>query len=74
MAEFREYLRVIQALLKGGETDYSLNGETHTIGFQNKHLNYIQNKKHFGEQMQRQMESGQQLSNEQRDAAQERDR
>lgn len=41
VAEFREYLRVVKGLLSGGETDFSLNGESHTIGFQNTHLNYI---------------------------------
>jgi 5,10-methylenetetrahydromethanopterin reductase len=39
--EFREYLRVVKALLAGEETEYSLNGETHAVRFQNTHLNYI---------------------------------
>ncbi|MCA8929553.1 MAG: LLM class flavin-dependent oxidoreductase [Alphaproteobacteria bacterium] len=41
VAEFREYLRVVRGLLAGEQVEYSLNGETHTIGFQNTHLDYI---------------------------------
>ena len=33
---FEEYIRVVQALLKGEETDYTLNGVTHPIQFQNQ--------------------------------------
>jgi alkanesulfonate monooxygenase SsuD/methylene tetrahydromethanopterin reductase-like flavin-dependent oxidoreductase (luciferase family) len=35
---FREHLRVIRALLHGEEVDYTLNGVTHPIRFQNRHL------------------------------------
>lgn len=41
VAEFREYVRVVRALLAGEETEYTLNGVTHRIGFQNTHLDYI---------------------------------
>ena len=41
VAEFKEYLRVIRALLAGEETEYTLNGATHSVRFQNTHLNYI---------------------------------
>ena len=34
-------IRVVQALLKGEETDYTLNGVTHPIQFQNQDFNYI---------------------------------
>jgi alkanesulfonate monooxygenase SsuD/methylene tetrahydromethanopterin reductase-like flavin-dependent oxidoreductase (luciferase family) len=47
VAEFREYLRVVKGLLSGGETEFSLNGESHTIGFQNTHLNYIDLEHHI---------------------------
>ena len=38
---FEEYIRVVQALLKGEETDYTLNGVTHPIQFQNQDFKYI---------------------------------
>jgi 5,10-methylenetetrahydromethanopterin reductase len=41
VTEFREYLRVVKALLAGEETEYTLNGESHAVQFQNTHLNYI---------------------------------
>jgi 5,10-methylenetetrahydromethanopterin reductase len=41
IAEYREYMRVIKALLAGEETEYSLNGESHAVQFQNTHLDYI---------------------------------
>lgn len=41
VAEFREYLRVVRALLAGEEVEYALNGAGHTVRFQNTHLNYI---------------------------------
>ena len=36
-----EFIRVVQALLKGEETDYTLNGVTHPIQFQNQDFKYI---------------------------------
>lgn len=41
VAEFREHIRVVRALLNGEEVDYTLNGVTHPIRFQNLHLNYF---------------------------------
>ena len=41
VAEFKEYLRVIRALLAGEEPEYTLNAATHSVRFQNTHLNYI---------------------------------
>jgi len=41
VAAFREHIRVVRALLKGEEVDYTLNGITHPIRFQNLDLNYI---------------------------------
>ena len=35
------YIRVVQALLKGEETDYTLNGVSHPIEFQNQDFKYI---------------------------------
>lgn len=34
-------MRVVQALLKGEETDYNLNGVTHPIQFKNQNFKYI---------------------------------
>ena len=31
--DFREYLRVVRTLLRGGEVEYTLNGTTRTIKF-----------------------------------------
>lgn len=42
VAEFREYVRVVRDLLAGKETEYTLNGVTQRIGFQNTHLDYIE--------------------------------
>jgi len=39
--EFGEYLRVVRALLHGEETEYTLNGVTHPICFQNLEMDYI---------------------------------
>jgi 5,10-methylenetetrahydromethanopterin reductase len=39
--EFREHIRVLRALLNGEEVDYTLNGVTHPIKFQNLHYNYV---------------------------------
>lgn len=41
VAEFREYLRVVRALLNGEQTEYTLNGVTQQIEFQNTHIDYI---------------------------------
>ena len=41
VAEFREYLRVVRSLLAGEDVEYTLNGETNVIRFQNTHLDYI---------------------------------
>lgn len=41
IAEYAEYLRVVKALLHGEEVDYTLNGVTHPIRFQNVDLDYI---------------------------------
>lgn len=41
VAAFREHIRVVRALLKGEEVDYTLNGITHPIRFQNLDLKYI---------------------------------
>lgn len=41
VAEFREHIRVLRALLNGEEVDYTLNGVTHPIKFQNLHYNYV---------------------------------
>lgn len=41
MAEFREYVRVVRGLLAGEEVDYTLNGVTQPIAFQNPEFNYI---------------------------------
>ncbi len=38
---FAEYIRVVKALLTGGEVDYTLNGITHPIQFQNQEFKYI---------------------------------
>ncbi len=39
--QFAEYIRVVRALLDGEEVDYTLNGETHPIRFQNTELRYL---------------------------------
>ncbi len=41
VAEFREHIRVLRALLNGEEVDYTLNGVTHPIKFQNLQYNYV---------------------------------
>ena len=41
VAEYKEYLRVLRALLAGEETEYTLNSVTHAVRFQNTHLNYV---------------------------------
>jgi alkanesulfonate monooxygenase SsuD/methylene tetrahydromethanopterin reductase-like flavin-dependent oxidoreductase (luciferase family) len=38
---FREYIRVVRALLKGEEVDYTLNGATHRIRFQMRDHHFI---------------------------------
>jgi alkanesulfonate monooxygenase SsuD/methylene tetrahydromethanopterin reductase-like flavin-dependent oxidoreductase (luciferase family) len=38
---FGEYVRTVRALLDGEETDYTLNGVTHPIRFQNTELRYL---------------------------------
>jgi alkanesulfonate monooxygenase SsuD/methylene tetrahydromethanopterin reductase-like flavin-dependent oxidoreductase (luciferase family) len=39
--DYAEYIRVVKALLHGEEVDYTLNGVTHPIRFQNVELGYI---------------------------------
>ena len=38
---FREYVRVVRALLDGDETDYALDGETHRVRFQMREHRFI---------------------------------
>ena len=38
---FAEYIRVVRALLRGEEVDYTLDGVTHPIRFQNPELRYV---------------------------------
>jgi alkanesulfonate monooxygenase SsuD/methylene tetrahydromethanopterin reductase-like flavin-dependent oxidoreductase (luciferase family) len=38
---FRDYVRVVRALLNGAEVDYTLHGETHPIRFQMREHHYI---------------------------------
>ena len=38
---FGDYIRVVQGLLKGDEVEYTLNGVTHPIQFQNQEFKYI---------------------------------
>jgi 5,10-methylenetetrahydromethanopterin reductase len=38
---FREYIRVVRALLNGAEVDYTLHGETHRIRFQMREHKFI---------------------------------
>jgi alkanesulfonate monooxygenase SsuD/methylene tetrahydromethanopterin reductase-like flavin-dependent oxidoreductase (luciferase family) len=38
---FAEYIRTVRGLLRGEEVDYTLNGVTHPIRFQNTELKYI---------------------------------
>lgn len=39
--EYAEYLRIVRGLLHGEEVEYTLNGVTHPIRFQNVELDYI---------------------------------
>jgi len=41
LAPFREYVRVVRALLDGREVDYTLDGETHPIRFQMREHRFI---------------------------------
>src|SRR5262245_1494093 len=41
LSPFREYVRVVRALLDGGETDYTLEGETHPVRFQMREHHFI---------------------------------
>jgi alkanesulfonate monooxygenase SsuD/methylene tetrahydromethanopterin reductase-like flavin-dependent oxidoreductase (luciferase family) len=41
LAPFREYVTVVQALLRGDDVDYTLNGETHRIRFQMREHRFI---------------------------------
>ena len=45
--EYGEYIRVVKTLLAGEETDYTLNGTTHPIRFQNVELGYIDIEHHI---------------------------
>ena len=44
---FGEYIRVVQSLLKGDEVEYTLNGITHPIQFQNQEFKYIDVENHI---------------------------
>ncbi len=44
---FGEYIRVVKALLRGDEVDYTLNGVTHPIQFQNQDFKYIDLENHI---------------------------
>ena len=44
---FGEYIRVVQGLLKGDEVEYTLNGVTHPIQFQNQDFKYIDVENHI---------------------------
>ncbi|MGE3537578.1 MAG: LLM class flavin-dependent oxidoreductase [Candidatus Tectimicrobiota bacterium] len=41
LAPFRDYIRVVRALLNGEEVDYTLHGETHPIRFQMREHHFI---------------------------------
>ena len=41
VAAFREHIRVVRALLNGEEADFTLNGATHPIRFQNLEYRYV---------------------------------
>ena len=41
VADYAEHIRVIKALLAGGQVDYTANGITETIGFQSLELGYV---------------------------------
>ena len=41
LAPFREYVRVVRALLDGGEAEYTLDGETHPIRFQMREHRFV---------------------------------
>ena len=41
LAPFREYVRVVRALLDGAEVDYELDGETHRVRFQMREHRFI---------------------------------
>lgn len=41
VAAFREHIRVVRGLLDGEEVDFTLNGVTHPIRFQNLDYNYV---------------------------------
>ncbi|MFY0611842.1 MAG: LLM class flavin-dependent oxidoreductase [Hyphomicrobiaceae bacterium] len=41
IAEFREHIRVVRALLNGDEVDFTLNGVTQPIQFQNQDFKYV---------------------------------
>ncbi|MGF1595671.1 MAG: LLM class flavin-dependent oxidoreductase [Acidimicrobiales bacterium] len=41
VATLAEYVRVLRSLLAGDEVDYTLDGTTHRIGFQNTELGYV---------------------------------
>jgi alkanesulfonate monooxygenase SsuD/methylene tetrahydromethanopterin reductase-like flavin-dependent oxidoreductase (luciferase family) len=41
LAPFRDYVRVVQALLRGDEVDHTVNGETHRIRFQMREHKFI---------------------------------
>ena len=44
---FGEYIRVVQGLLRGDEVEYTLNGVTHPIQFQNQEFKYIDVENHI---------------------------
>ena len=44
---FEDYIKIVQALLRGEEIDYTLNGVTHPIQFQNQEFKYIDVEHHI---------------------------
>ena len=41
LAPFREYVRVVQGLLRGEEVDHTVDGETHRVRFQMREHNFV---------------------------------
>ncbi len=41
VAQFRQHIRVVRALLNGEEVEFTHNGVTHPIRFQNQHYKYV---------------------------------
>lgn len=47
VAEFREHIRVVRALLNGEEVEFTCNGVSHPIRFQNLHYGYVDVENHI---------------------------